>query len=353
MNAQPRVYNGALQVRTDRTMGPPVSDVLAVAKGVGLDFIVLADVTDATEARALRGWHDGVLVLIAEEIRCDDGAFLACDTRKFIGGIPLIEAAVARTREEEGAALGLHYEYRNGHERQSLPAPLPLDRTDFFALWSFFDDYLAHADGRVALQYLNRPDKMLEGPARHLVREWDRVLETRPLPAVGIVNARLRKDPLLDWKEVFPYNVAFKTVRTAVLCEELPADARVASGMIWRALRQGSSWLYNYTVGDASGVVFSHLAEDGTVTHVGGNAPGGKGRTGWIDVLMPTEAELILRRNGQPLFWGVAGKLNFPAPGDGVYRLEARVDGRPWLFTNPIRVGASADTGDAVVGEFT
>ncbi len=353
MSTEQRVYNGVLQVRTDRTMGPPVEEVIAAARHCGLDFIVLSDVKEASEARRLRGWHDGVLVLIAEEVHCDDGSFLACDARKLIGEIPLVDAALSKTREEEGAALGFHYEFQNGRERRSLPAPLPLMRTDLFALWSFFDDYLVHADGRFAMQYLHRPDKALEGPARRLLREWDAVLKDRPLPAVGTVNARLRRDPLLDWKELFPYELAFKTIRTAVVCDELPEDPRVACGKLWQALRIGSSWIYNFTVGDASTAVFAYISDDGSVAHVGETVPSAGKRRGWIDVRLPAQAEVVLRRNGHPLFWGGADKLNFPSPGDGVYRLEARVDGRPWLFTNSIRVGMPSGLDEAVVEEFT
>lgn len=340
-------------MRTNRSLGPPFEDVLAAARRCRVDFLVLTDIADAGEARELRGWHDGVLVLVAEEMRCDDGHFLACDARRAVGSVPLVGAALARTWQEGGAVTGIHYEFENGRQRRSLVPALPLERVDMFALWSFFEDYLANVGGRSALQFLNRPDRVLKGPGRPLVRRWDAELARRNLAAIGTVNAMLRKDPLLDWKEVVPYELAFNTVRTAVLCDELPEDGRLASRMVWRALRTGRSWIYNFAVGDAREAGFAFVSAKGDIVTLGdhwnGNAKGGT-----IEVTLPVAAEVIIRRNGDPLFWGGAQDLMFPAPGPGIYRVEARVDGRAWLYTNAIRVGPGVGgPSTSTVADFT
>jgi len=348
-----RVYSGVIHVRTNRTLGPPIADVLAAARRCGVDFIVLTDIADPGEARELRGWQDGVLVLIAEELRCDDGQFLACDARRAVGHLPLLEPALAKTWQEGGAVAGLHYEFENGASKRSIRPAVPLERVDMFALWSFFDDYLLNVGGKAALQFLARPDRVLKGPARSLVRRWDAELARRNLPAVGTVNAMLRKDPLLDWREIMPYEVAFNTVRTAVLCDELPEDGRLASRMVWRSLRTGRSWIYNFAVGDAREAGFAFVSAKGDIVTLGDHW-NGVARHGTMEVTLPVAAEVVLRRNGDPLFWGGAQDLMFPAPGPGVYRIEARVDGRPWLFTNCIRVGPGVGGPSAgTVADFT
>jgi hypothetical protein len=55
-------------------------------------------------------------------------------------------------------------------------------------------------------------------------------------------------------------------------------------------------------------------------------------------VRLPRSAELVARRDGALLACTRSATLDLDLIGPGVYRVEARIDGRFWLCSNPVRL---------------
>jgi len=55
-----------------------------------------------------------------------------------------------------------------------------------------------------------------------------------------------------------------------------------------------------------------------------------------MEVETPRKAKIGLVRDGAVLCSNVGQRLAAPAPGPGVYRAEVFLDGKPWVFSNPL-----------------
>lgn len=347
-------YGGVVHVHTEASGGAPFEEILGAAREAGIDYILLTDShTDQPgDFRDREGWHDGVLVLVGQEVCREDGQFLALDTRAPVNGAGACEEALAQVRAEGGAVAGTHYHFREIGCPMRMPDPLPVESVDIVEIWSFHDEFLVNGRGKLALQFQARPEKLLNGPPARTIREWDRELARRHLPAIGSVSSIRRKEPLLEWKTFFPLRTAFETIRTHVLCPDLP-QRKSAAQVVWRALRRGNSYIVNHALGEPEGFRFEYLDVDQNAFTIGETVPFDP--HGILRVNLPHDAEVVIRLDGVPLFWGTGQCFHFPAPAPGVYRLEARVDRRCWILTNPIRVmRLNADTsGRATVVDFT
>lgn len=349
-----RTYSGVLHVHTEKSGGMPLEKILEAARDSDVDFVVLTDCgISMKEAKELEGWHDGVLVLVGEEVCCPDGHFLAFDTREEIGHATSFEHSLEQVRYQSGSTVGTHYHYRGLRCPKAIPDPLPLPHVDLVEIWSFHDEFVSRARGRMAVQFHARPERLLVGPDRKTVADWDQELRKRMVPAIGSVTALCRKEPLLDWKEYFPFKKSFKTLRTVIRTPELPDRNTAASQMVWNALRRGYGYIANVALGNPTGFEFQYLAADETVYHFGETVTYQRG--GYIHVRLPVIREIIIRCNSYPLFWGTGQEFKFPAPTPGVYRVEVNHDRRTWILSNPIRVLAEETVNGrpATVFDFT
>jgi hypothetical protein len=82
--------------------------------------------------------------------------------------------------------------------------------------------------------------------------------------------------------------------------------------------------------GDAAGFAFQ--TEDGI--GMGGRAPLAGGKA--LRVRTPAAASIRLLRNGRQAAAAQGTEAVFHAGEEGVYRIEATLGGRPWIFSNPI-----------------
>ncbi len=333
MAAQPRTYTGVIHIHTVRSDGGgTLEEVVRAAKENGIDFVLLTDHgTRGYGGEGEEGWHDGVLVLCGEEVSTPEGHLLAFETREDVGPRETLSGALEEIRRQCGIAATAHHQIVGG----PFPAP-PMEMADLVEIWSFMDEFLSRVDARSILQATTRPEKVVSGPARRLLWQWDRELQKRRLPIIGGLNVHQKKHPLLEWKMLFPYGLAFQTICTCVQVPELPSVALRARDMVWNALREGRSYVANRSVGTERGFMFQFVTQAGRNRQMGEDVPyTDRGR---FRIRVPQEAEVVLRHNGQPLSWSTAVEMSFPAAGPGTYRVEVYLNRRLWILSNPIRL---------------
>src|SRR5690606_10512120 len=134
-----------------------------------------------------------------------------------------------------------------------------------------------------------------------------------------------------EWKEFFPYEVTFSTVRTCITMPPLPSVSLRARDLVWNALRTGRSYVANRGVGSDQGFEFTWKAPKGRSYQMGEDAP--YDAHGRFSIVVPEEAEIVLRHNGQPYFWGTAKELSFPSASPGTYRVEVFLNRRMWIIS--------------------
>jgi hypothetical protein len=349
-----RTYTGAIHIHTDRSDGGgTLAEVITAARQSSIDFVVVTD--HGTRGYGLEGnegWHDGVLVLCGEEITRPDAHALAFETRENIGTNGTFEAAREAVRRQCGVLASIHHQLPQlGDTNALLPQPVSLKEADAVEIWSFMDEYLARAQPRYLQQSCARPEKLIMGPSRDLLRRWDRELRKRRLPAFAGLNVHARKQPLLEWKMMFSYQAAFQSVVTCIQCHELPNVSLRARDLVWSALREGHSFMVNRSVAPENGFDFHYIGADGRVRLMGDEVP--YDPRGRFYVKLSRDAEVVLRFNGQPFFWGTAKEASFPVAYPGAYRVEVFLNRRTWILSNAIRLVDDGGTLQPTVSDVT
>ncbi|MDX2176040.1 MAG: hypothetical protein SF028_06170 [Candidatus Sumerlaeia bacterium] len=346
-------YTGVLHVHTDRSGGGgTIEEIVEAAKSRSVDFVVVTD--RGTRGHAWdgkEGWHDDVLILFGEEVAASHGHFLAFETNSDVGPDLGTEAALEEVHRQVGVAVSVHAQLAERYPTIAPSCHLDFKHADAIEIWSFYDEFLASVDGRTVMQSSSRPDRVIKGPSRKILNRWDVELGRRRAPVVGGLNVAPRKAPLLEWRTLFPYKTAFATVQTIILARELPRIPARARDMVWEALREGRSFIANASINPPRGFQFYWVDRRGKQRFMGEDAEFESG--GRLQVILPTEAEVAIRHNGQPLFWGTGEEIDFPAPTPGSYRVEVRLNRRLWILSNAIRLLEDNRPVQPTVSDFT
>ena len=158
----------------------------------------------------------------------------------------------------------------------------------------------------------------------------------RPVAGIGSLDNHARRLPFRRWHflEILPHDYAFRTVRTHVLSPQpFSGDAAADTALLYRLLAEGRCYVSYDLLADPSGFLFEATI-GGAVFPLGSElAPEGPVE---LRAATPRPADLRLLKDGEPVARTDGQALVFTASEPGVYRLEAFLGGRPWIFSNPI-----------------
>ena len=329
-----------------------VAEVLSAARGAGVDAVLLTD-HDSLEARR-DGWegpHDGVFLLVGTEVSPKQGHYLAFGLEREIShaGRSALQIAAA-VRAAGGIGFAAHPFSIGGRmllaplaRRIVLPHGWPaLDDDEGFdgiELWSLTTDAAeAWRTPAEALRWLRDPEAAVaQGPPAHHLRRWDELSGRRRVPAIGGLDGhapgiRVRgrvRSPL-------SHERTFGLLRTHLLCDApLTGDLEPDRATLLGALAAGAAWLTCPFVAPAHGARLWAERADGATIPMGGEAPAGPAA---LRARLPRAADILVVRDGAPMHRAHAAALDADVDRAGVYRLEARIDGRLWLLSNPIHL---------------
>jgi PHP domain-containing protein len=325
-----------------------VDEIAAAARAAGADAVLLTD-HDSLQARR-EGWEgrrEGLVVLVATEVSPKDGHYLAFGVDREIphAGRSAREIADA-VRRAGGVGFAAH-PFSNGGRmvapalarRIVLPHGWPaLDDPrgcDGIELWSLTTDA---AEGwrtpGEALRWMRDPEAATAaGPPSEHLRRWDALSAQRRMPVIGGLDGHQPGVRVAGRvRSPLSHRRTFGLLRTHLLCERpltgVPeTDWRTVVG----ALRGGEAWLSCPHVAPADGARFWAERGDGGIVGMGAEAPAG---ASILRVRLPLAADVTVVCDGAPVLQTHASAFDFPVAGRGVWRVEARVDGRLWLLSN-------------------
>jgi hypothetical protein len=339
-----------------------VPQIADAAKRAGVDVVLLTDHdTLAAKRRGEERWYDDVLVLVGEEVSpTDRDHFLAFGIddeidRRLTG--PEICDAVAAAG---GFGFAAH-PFSRGSARFKRPG-IPFgerDCLDGIELWSFLNDTGERVRGFGDLaRMILTPQRAIGGPPEGNLREWDRLCQVRRVAAIGGLDAHqfgvriAGRVPL----RLMGYARAFKQLHTHVLVAEgLTGELEHDRALVFDALREGRCYIANDQVADARGFAFwadAPVADapvaDAPVADAS-RAPRADARGAFamgsehpltpgisLHARTPRPAHLRLLRDGETVADAHAAELRHSIELHGVYRLEASLGGRPWIYSNPV-----------------
>ncbi len=318
-------------------------EVIAAAQKAGLGFLGITDHNNL-DAKAVEGYHGGVLVLVGSELSTTAGHLLGLGIEdpvyRFSGDA---RDGLDDVRSLGGAAFAAHPTSSRDDFRWTgweLPGPWGLELLNGDSEWR------RASWGRLArlgaLYALNSRYALLSGltPPTEALARWDGLLARRE--ASGIVGADAHSRVPITKKFAFrfpSYEALFSLARNhVVLPSKLRGDAPEDGAAIVDALRHGHTYVGLDALAPADGFSFVALSEGRRFTMGDAVMAGPEVRLS-VGGRMPTGTRLTLLRDGHPLAESEA-PLTLKVPGPGVYRVEARAPGwaMPWILTNPIYV---------------
>jgi hypothetical protein len=329
-----------------------VPELLSAARRACADAVLLTD-HDTLGARrdGWEGMHDGVFLLVGIEISPKHGHYLAFGVDEVVAHAGRTAGEIAAAvRAAGGIGFAAHPFSTGGHmlvpslaRRIVLPHGWPVldepDGTDGLELWSLTTDA---AEGwrtpAEAWRWLRDPEAAVArgAPPEHL-RRWDALSAHRRVPAIAGLDGhapgvRLRghvRSPLSHAR-------TFDLLRTHLVVERaLTGDVGLDRATLIRALGAGSAWLTCPFVARAEGARLWAECGDGTTIPMGG---AGRAQAGILRLRLPRAADIRVLRNGSPWHAAHDARLDLDVDSPGAYRVEARIDGRLWMLSNPIHL---------------
>jgi hypothetical protein len=332
---------GALHVHSRYSDGAgSVAEILAAAREAGLDFLVLSDHDNLAARR--EGWegaHDGVVLLTAAEVTPrGQGHLLAMRVRRCEGyAVQPNRTTLDAIHAQGGYAVAAH---PMGKQKRSLGIHhVPWDDWDHPAvrgieIWSYMHDWLEGIEWwrlPAAYEFWRHPERRVRGPNVDVLRRWDACGRARRLAGLAGLDCHSYSLPLTR-RKIFPYRQMFGFLRNHFFVE---ADAwRLEPvGALWDALAEGRGFVAHDAIADSSGVRCRAALPDGQALEMGAEAPFAKGTRMTLE--LPQKAEVRWLANGRCRLAEFTDRLSAVPASPGVYRFEARLEGAPWLFTNP------------------
>jgi len=345
-------YVGALHIHSVFSDGSGEPDLIAkLADEVGLDFIAL---TDHNTLRALKdgyeGWYGNTLMLVGCEINDKENKnhYLAFDIEEAISTRTSAKTYVKKVKDAGGIGFLAHPHEKRNHMKEHPPYPwTEWDTKDFtgIEIWNHMSEWMENLTEQNKYQAFVHPLKTIMSPQPETLKVWDELNQTRPVPAIGGIDAHAHKYNILGFVEVevFPYKVLFKSIRTHILLDteikkgKSIKDFLSAKKMIYSALKNGCSFVANDYHADSKGFRFYAQCKN-KIHQMGENIP--INSSNMLKVLLPGKtAEIKLYKNGTLIDSLVDSEAEFCVNLKGVYRVEIYLDKKAWIFSNHIRIG--------------
>lgn len=354
-------YKGVINVHTDLSIGSSSpAKVIAAAKSVGLDFLVLTDLNSFESAGSFDGYNGNTLVFVGGKYSYLDSRLIHLSTRGRDLGENLGEA---QTRLADFLS-----QTTEGH-----PDHLVILAHPFKAGFSWSGEIPGGLDGFEVLNTkslsmrawdISKPSTVWSlitypfNPRLSFVRLFsepteelallDRLSQERPVVGYAGAEASARAIPLANYLIKFPsYQRSFEFVTNHLLLRsELTGNAESDRRKIFEALKKGHFYMSFDMIGDPRG--FFAAVEDRGRQHIMGS------KLKWVKgqklmARLPSKPqsfyEIVVYRNGEryETFNQESFEMNLTEPGS--YRIQVRVspylplpDAKKWItwiYTNP------------------
>jgi len=345
-------YTGVIHVHsTYSDGGGTVAEIVRAGQDAGLDFLVLTDHDTLQPKRdGHQGYHDGLLLLVGEEVNTSAGHLLALAVGRDVDqdgplGLP---ALIEEISEAGGLSIAAHPTGRRPWTDWTVEGMDGLELLNADSDWR--DDgvwelaralaFLPFMPDGVFNSLIDRPDEA--------IRLWIHRAQRQHVTVIGSVDAHERIPLWGDRSLAFPsYERMFGLIRTYVVTDtELTGDADVDETILMNAIRRGSCYVVLEGYEPAPGFSFE-LTLGADTTSMGGRVVFQQGAR--LHVAAPSSGPVRIRlyRNEVPLVETEGHALFVEVPGPGVYHTEIyqmrgtvlRGDRpRPWIISNAIRV---------------
>ena len=332
---------GALHIHSRYSDGTgSVEDILRAGKQAGLDHLVLADHdTLAARREGWQGVHDGLALLVAAEVTPRrQGHVVAMNVRHCCGYAAQHNRATLDGIAAQGGFAVI------AHPMGKYKPSLMIRHTPWYdwshpavrgiEIWSYMHDWVEGVAWwrlPAAYEFWKHPQRRIRGPGRGVLGEWDRQGRARRIAGLGGLDCHARKVPLTQVR-IFAYDDMFCFLRNHLFVpvRDGQRDPVVA---LWDALAEGRAFVAHDALADSTGTRCAARLPDGRVMQMGEEAAFACGTI--LTLTLPHAGEVRWIADGRCRLTKCTERMAVRPAGPGVYRFEVRLDGAPWIFTNP------------------
>jgi hypothetical protein len=337
-----------------------IPEITAAARGQGVHFLMLTDhSTLAARSEGLEGYHQGVLLIVGEEIAPRFNHYLAFGHRQAIAQAGIAadvppQETIDAVRGQGALGFIAHPDHRGTalfHVKHYPWLDWSVSGYTGLGIWDFMTDWqLSLSDYGSALGAYFCPALGLRGPLPETLARWDLLAQERRVVGIGELD---NHDTLRRWMgvnlRVFPFRRVMNLIRTHLLtATPLSGESKRDIPLLLEALENGRAYVSLDRFRSATGFAVT-LREGDRVATMGekflleGDAE--------LQVRAPASAKIRVVRNGSPFGEAQGTDLRAGITEPGVYRVEVCLKTwgrlRPWIFSNPIYVKKA---GAAMVG---
>ncbi|MEI7474663.1 MAG: PHP domain-containing protein [bacterium] len=331
---------GAIHIHSKHSDGTStIPEIAKYAKKAGLKWIVITDHNNL-DGLEEEGWHDGVAVIIGQETSPPTSDhFLALGLNEVISEKLSPQEVINETNNKGGFGFIAHPAESKSRKNNIRP----LRWTDqsvkgFYGLeiWNHLSDWADNYHEKIGIYSLLRREHILKGPQLEVMQWWDKLNNDHSviIPAIGGLDVHaLMFGPIC----VFPYLTSFKTL-TNFLCleENLSDDFNLAKIQVLKALKDGKNLIINRSKSKKSQNVEFYAFTEKYKAFSGYDLEFCHNFS--ICIKLPKKAKINLYCNGERQEQINSNKLIYRGNKSGKYRFEAYVNGKPWIFSNPVNV---------------
>ena len=332
-------YRAAFHVHTQYSERSEVAaQAVTAAQQAGIDILLLSDHNSlAARKDGWQGWQGSTLVLVADEVTPPGRAHVLALGVQDIEGIQYLSepAYLRRIVRQDGLAILAHPYGKADLGPGSASSPWThWQDPNYVALeiWSYMHDWVEGLRWWQVPWACLRPHRRLSGPDRRLLHLWDRLQRERNVTGVAGVDAHAVQALAGNFR-LFPYGDLFRSTLTHLLTRPLSGDAARDERSVMEALRLGRAYVAFEIL--AAVEAFTFAAERGSERWLPiSRLPAGAKTTLLVSTPEPAEIRLIHDSSVRAATTGAEASWEVSEP--GVYRVEVYLDGRPWIFSNPI-----------------
>ena len=322
-------------------------EIIKAAREAGLDYLLASDhMTLQGRDEGYTGWHDDLFLSIGYEINDlnDEHHYLAFGLDEMLPGDYSHEQYIEAVRENGALGVAAHpFEERDANSSVVGFPPIPWGNLDYpeievIEIWNMMSHWLELTTVRNKYWNAVHPRSFSTFPNRRLLAWWDKTNLKRKVVGIGSVDVHATKIKILKLytKAIFDYKIMFKSIRTHLLCDELPGkdmENSVTESIIFERIRSGRTFISNFRRGDARGFRF-WVEDNGKKLQMGESGPMKKPV---LKAIIPERGHCRLIRNGEVIQKGKATEIE-TAVEPGVYRLEVMKGKRGWIYSNHIKI---------------
>lgn len=342
-------YLGAMHIHSKYSDGTKdIEYIISQAKKAGLKWIIVTEHNNL-DAKKHEGFYGDLCVIVGTEISPEKGNhLLAFNTKELINENIGSRNFIDEVHNQGGFCIPAHADESISRDNRHRPLrwdDWSINTFDGLEIWNYLTDwtdkYSVHKS--TLLQYLNR-HKIVTGPTKDILAWWDRLNNSKDnvFPAVAGCDAHAFSYGKYGINvKVSDYYDFFSAVNNMLILDEpLSKTYGIAKEQILNAIKAGNNVIVNRKITKNTDIEFSIVNKD-EKAFSGESKQYGK--YAYVNVKLPKKATIRLIHNGLLIYEAESKVLKYDKLDIGKYRVEVYYKGRPWIFTNPIKLVGDSD----------